>query len=268
VLVLLPPSETKAPPARRGAPVDLERLSYPELTDLRKRVLAGLIETSARPDALELLGVGGSLAAEVAGNLRLATVAARPAHAVYSGVLYDALGWDTLSPGGRRRGNNRVVIISALWGMVRPNDRVPAYRLSMSGELPGLGPLARLWRSMLPSTLETAAGSRGLLVDCRSGLYTSAGPLTGRLAGRSVAVRVLREQDGRRSVVSHLAKHTRGEVARHLLELDADPRSPAALAEAVSTRWPVELVAPERAGTGWILDVVLHADSEGREQVG
>lgn len=65
MLVLLPPSETKAAPARRGSPVDLERLSYPELADLRKRVLAGLIEASADPRALELLGVGASLAAEV-----------------------------------------------------------------------------------------------------------------------------------------------------------------------------------------------------------
>lgn len=259
MLVLLPPSESKAAPPRQGAVVDLERLSFPELTDVRKRVLESLIQTSARPDALDLLDVGASLAHEVARNLTLPLAPTRPAHAVYTGVLYDALGWPTLSASARRRGANRVLITSALWGALRPNDRVPSYRLSMDGDLPGLGPLARLWRSELPSVLAAAAGRRRILVDCRSGPYASAAPVTGPLAARTVAIRVLREQDGRRSVVSHLAKHTRGEVTRHLLEHDADPRTPAELAEAVGTRWPVELTTPTKVGTTWTLDIVLRS---------
>ena len=258
MLVLLPPSESKSAPPRRGTEVALDRLSFPELTDVRKKVLTALIATSARPEARDLLQVGDSLADEVARNLRLATAPARPAHAVYTGVLYDALGWPTLSASARRRGANRVVIASALWGALRPNDRVPSYRLSMDGDL-GLGPLARLWRAELPAVLAAAAGRRGLVVDCRSAPYAAAAPPAGPLAARTVAVRVLREQDGRRSVVSHLAKHTRGEVTRHLLERDADPTTPAALAAAVGDRWPVELTAPPKPGTPWILDVILRS---------
>ena len=259
MLVLLPPSESKAVPPRRGTAVDHDRLSFPELTDLRRRVLAALIETSARPDALALLDVGASLTDEVARNLTLPTAPARPAHTVYTGVLYDALGWSTLSAGARRRGANRVLITSALWGALRPNDRVPSYRLSMDADLPGLGPLARHWRTVLPSTLERAAGPRGLVVDCRSGPYAAAAPTSGLLAARTVAIRVLREQNGNRTVVSHLAKHTRGEVTRLLLESGADPRTPAALAEVVGTHWAVELTSPPRTGTPWTLDVILHA---------
>jgi uncharacterized protein len=259
VLVLLPPSETKSAPPRRGAAVDHDRLSFPELTDARKRVLEALVETSARPDALARLDVGASLADEVARNLTLPTAPTRPAHAVYTGVLYDALGWPTLSAAARRRGAARVLIISALWGALRPNDRVPSYRLSMDGDLPGLGPLARLWRAELPAVLAAAAGRRGVVVDCRSGPYASAAPVTGPLAARTVAIRVLRDVDGRRSVVSHLAKHTRGEVTRHLLEQDGDPRTAAALAEVVGTRWPVELSAVPKPGSPWTLDVILHA---------
>jgi cytoplasmic iron level regulating protein YaaA (DUF328/UPF0246 family) len=128
----------------------------------------------------------------------------------------------------------------------------------MDGDLPGLGPLARLWRAQLPTVVAAAAGRRGLVVDCRSGPYTSAAPLTGPIAGRTVAIRVLREQDGgERSVVSHLAKHTRGEVTRQLLEHDRDPGTPAALAQFLGERWPVELSSPARPGAAWTLDVVL-----------
>lgn len=257
MLVVLPPSESKAAAPRRGSPVDLDRLSFPELTDARKRVLEALIDASARPDAGELLGTGPSLAGEVARNVSLGTSPARPAHAVYTGVLYDALGWPSLPAGARRRGGHRVLIASALWGFLRPNDRVPAYRLSIEAELPGLGPLARFWRAELPAVLAAAAGRRGLLVDCRSAPYAAAAPVSAALGHRSVAVRVLREQAGQRTVVSHLAKHTRGEVARHLLEHADDPGTPARLADAVARRWPVELREPARPGSGWVLDVVL-----------
>ncbi len=257
MLVLLPPSEGKAPPARRGRPVDVAALSFPELTPLREKVLDALVETSARPDAPGLLGTGDSLAADVARNTRLRELPASPAHAVYTGVLYEALGWAGLSPGARRRGGRRVVVASALWGLVRPNDRIPPYRLSMDAGLPGLSPLAGLWRPALVPALEAAAGPRGVVVDCRSGPYAAAAPVRGPLARRTVAVRVLREHAGTRTVVSHLAKLTRGEVTRHLLELDADPRTPAALADAVAPRWPVELREPAGRGTPWTLDVVL-----------
>ncbi|MBT0770954.1 peroxide stress protein YaaA [Kineosporia sp. J2-2] len=262
MLVLLPPSESKAAPAKRGRAVALEDLSFPGLTDLRKQVLEALITTSARPDALELLGVGASLAGEVARNLTLHSAPARPAHEVYTGVLYDALDWPALSPAARRRGASRVVVISALWGALRPGDRVPSYRLSMDGELPALGPLARHWRTELPGVLTEAAGRRGVIVDCRSGPYVAAAPVTSfptGLADRTVAVRVLRESAGKRSVVSHLAKHTRGEVTRYLLERGADPSSPAELRDLVGERWPAELTGPARAGAAWTLDVVLRA---------
>jgi cytoplasmic iron level regulating protein YaaA (DUF328/UPF0246 family) len=254
VLILLPPSESKAAPARRGRPLDLDQLSFPDLSALRRKVLAALIETSTRPDAADLLGVGTSLAAEVAANTRLETIPAMPAHALYTGVLYDALGWAGLPPEARRFGARRVLISSALFGLVRPGDRIPPYRLAMDARLPGLGPLARLWRERLPDVLLDDAGRRGVIVDCRSGPYAAAAPLTGAAAARVVPIRVLREEAGRRTVVSHLAKHTRGEVARHLLEAGESARTPAELGELLAQRWSVELTTTPKPA----LDVILH----------
>ncbi|GAB3598474.1 peroxide stress protein YaaA [Angustibacter peucedani] len=256
MLVLLPPSEGKTRPGTRRSPVDLPRLGWPELTAAREQVLDALAAASAGPDALDVLGVGASLADDVAANTRLRSAPAAPAGEVYSGVLYDALGLASLTATARRRANRRLVVVSALWGAVRMTDRIPAYRLAMGVSLPGVGPLATFWRPRLDQPLAAAAG-RGLVVDCRSSTYQAAWTPPAGLARRTVAVRVLSEVDGRRTVVSHMAKHTRGLVTRHLLERDDEPRSAAALASAVGEAFRCELVAPPRPGRPWTLDVVV-----------
>jgi uncharacterized protein len=264
VLVLLPPSESKSTPAARGKPVDLDTLSFPRLTPTRTRVLDALAVTSAAPDALRRLDVSPSLASEVERNIRLRELPARPALEVYTGVLYDALGWPTLSTSARRRAGSRLVVLSALWGALRPGDRIPPYRLNMCGDL-GLGSLTQLWRPALTPALEDLA-PKGLVVDCRSGDYVAACPPTRELAPRTVAVRVLQEgspENGAagRTVVSHAAKHTRGEVARHLLETGADPARPQGLARVLGERWTVELTPPPRPARPWTIDVVLPVPS-------
>ncbi|GEN81151.1 YaaA family protein [Actinotalea fermentans] len=258
MLILLPPSESKAAPARRGRPVDVGALSFPELAPTRERLLDALVATSAAPDALRRLFVGPSLADDVARNVRVRELPARPALGVYTGVLYDALDAATLSTAARRRAASRLVVVSGLWGALRPTDRIPPYRLNICSRLLGTPALEPLWRELLPGTLAAAARSRGVVVDCRSGAYQAAGMPAG-LGDRTAVVRVLRDEAGRRSVVSHAAKHTRGLVARELLESGADPRTPAELAEVLALRWPVELTPPPRPGRAWTLDVVVPA---------
>ena len=256
MLILLPPSESKASPAGRGRAADLGRLSFPELTGTRQQLLAALATVSSRPDALAVLGVGAGLAAEVERNTRLPTLPAAPVAALYTGVLYDALGWSTLDAAARRRGHARLLVVSALWGALRFGDRVPPYRLSIGTDLPGVGNLAGLWRGVLDPALSAAAG-RGVVVDCRSSSYAAAWRPTGPLAARTVAIRVLREQDGIRSVVSHMAKHTRGLVARRLLQSARAPSSVQAVAAELRAEWQVELVAPARPGRPWTADLLL-----------
>ena len=160
MLILLPPSESKAN-RRRGRPADPSTWSFPELGPTRARVAAALAEVSRSPDAPALLGVSPGLLDEVARNLVLDTAPATPAAEVYTGVLYDALGLATLDTAARRRANRWLVVISALHGAVRPGDRITAYRLSMGSTLPGLGPLASVWRPALDQVLPGRRRARG-----------------------------------------------------------------------------------------------------------
>lgn len=253
MLILLPPSEGKALPRRRGRPVDLDALPFPELTAVRLAVRSALVEASGRPDALELLDVGPSLLPEVRQNLRLPTLPGTPAAAVYTGVLYDALDFATLSATAKRRAGRSLRVQSALWGPVAPTDRIAPYRLSMATTLPGLGPVAAVWRRVLGAPMAELAGT-GLVVDCRSAAYRAAWLPAGDAARRLVSVRVLTEVAGRLTVVSHLAKHTRGLVGRRLLEWPGRLRSPGQVAEAVAPEFRCDLVDLGR--NGFRLDVI------------
>jgi cytoplasmic iron level regulating protein YaaA (DUF328/UPF0246 family) len=214
VLVLLPPSEGKAA-AGDGPPLDLDTLSFPELNRTRKR-LVGTLQRLARrqPGRLRTaLDLSPRQRAEVEHDAQLTTAPALPALELYTGVLYEALGYRSLPAGARRRADEALVVASALFGLVRPADRLPPYRLSGSTVLPGFGGLAPVWRPVLEPLL---AERDELVVDLRSGGYAALARVPG-----AVVVRVLREQDGTRTVVSHDNKHTKGRLARALCESGA-----------------------------------------------
>ena len=211
---------------------------------MRQSVIEATAEVSTRPDAFDVLRVGHSLVEDVARNTRLLTAPAAPAGQVYSGVLYDAFGFDTLDPASRRRALRRIVIVSALFGAVRLGDRIPAYRLHLCVHLPGVGELTAAWRPELAPVLEREAGKR-LIVDCRSSTYAAAWTPRGTLAERMVQITV--------PGASHMAKHTRGLVTRRLVQSADRPAHPVDLADLLSDTFDVALTEPPRAGRPWQL---------------
>jgi len=244
VLILLPPSESKTG-RTRGKPADPERLSFPELASTRAEVAAALARVSAHADAPALLGVSSNLLADIAQNTRLGSAPAVPVADLYTGVLYDALDLPSMDSTTRRRANRWLVVVSALFGALRPADKVPPYRLSMGVNLSELGPLASVWRAPLAAVLPMAAG-RGLIVDCRSSTYVAAWVPRGDLSLRWVQIRVPGD--------THMAKRTRGLVARHLCKSGVDAKGPRALQDVVSQRFETTLTKPVRPGQPWILD--------------
>jgi uncharacterized protein len=210
VLVLLPPSRGKASP-EGGRRAGLSTLVYSRLREPRERLI----------DAVDP---------------GLRTAPAVPAAELYTGVLFASLGladlpWDD------------VLIASALWGVVRPGDRIPAHRLEMRAKLPGVRSLTAYWRVPLRSALP----DRGLVLDLRSCSYVAAWQPR---RATHLAVRGFTEApDGTRTVITHMVKRVRGEVARLVLQAGGveRPEEVAEIATAGGLR--VEL-------SGGLLDVI------------
>ncbi|MGQ0631859.1 MAG: YaaA family protein [Sporichthyaceae bacterium] len=229
MLMLLPPSEGKTAP-KRGKALDLGALVYAEkLTPAREAVLVALEKVCAGPvaEAAAILGLTPGQFDEVVRNRGLRAAPTAAAERIYTGVLYDHLALTELPTDARRRAQRSILISSGLWGMLRPGDRIPAYRLSGAVSLPGLGTLSGHWRGPLGEVLPDRVG-RGLLLDLRSGTYAAAWRPPLALAARTVTVTVT--HNGR--VISHHNKATKGLLARALLCAGVDARTPAALRQA------------------------------------
>jgi len=224
MLIFIPPSETKAFPAE-AAPVELGSLALPELAPTRTALLKALLRLvrGRAPAALEALGLSESQAGELACNRELLSAPAGVAAEVYTGVLYDALDLPGLH--GRGIATDPVLIFSGLWGVLRPDDRIPHYRCSAGVKLPVAGAVSAAWRKALRAPLAAHVGGR-LVVDLRSGAYAS----LWAPGANAVTVRVLHERESggvvRRSVVSHFNKATKGRLTRALLESGQRPAKP------------------------------------------
>lgn len=254
MLILLPPSEGKTA-AVEGPVLDLAGLSFPGLTPARTATLSALVTLCRnRPaEASAALGLGVTQVEEVTRNAGLRRVPCGPAIEVYSGVLFEALDAGSLTTAARRRLSSRVAVSSALFGLLRPGDLIPAYRLSGDSRLPDRPSLREVWRE--PVQAEIAAAARGsVLLDLRSSAYADLAPPAPD--DRVVTGRIMQERGGRRVAVSHHNKAAKGHLVRALMEVSRAPRTAHELRDACrAAGFRVDL-EPTRGG-GWVLDIVM-----------
>lgn len=250
--ILLPPSAGKTTKESTNH-LQLEKLWQEEhLTQTRRQLIDDVQNTALLADAAQIFKLGPKNAHEISQNLEIYDAPALAAWQLYDGVLYEAAkfaqifsygacaqdgqgqgqgnqpqgsgqgqggqGQADQSQGLQRQLEELTLVFSALFGPVRLTDLITPHRLSGSVKLPGQGSVASIWSKALKELL-TQQLSGHVVVDLRSSEY---GAMYRPTRGSdclllNIGVAKVNPATGKRSVVSHWAKHTRGLLAGALL---------------------------------------------------
>lgn len=200
----------------------------PELSR-RTEELARTTRTLAPAELKRLMGISDKLAELNAGRFRAFKPRAHDegvqAALAFAGDVYEGLDARSLSPDDLAWAQDRVRILSGLYGVLRPLDRIQPYRLEMGTRLAtGRGAdLYGFWGADIAKSLNAAA--RGMtdptLVNLASQEYFGA---VDRKALKLpvVACTFKEEAAGALRIVSFYAKRARGLMARFAVETRAE----------------------------------------------
>ena len=139
----------------------------------------------------------------------------------FDGDVYHGLQARTLDPEGLAFAQAHLRILSGLYGVLRPLDRIQPYRLEMGVRLanPKGANLYDFWGERPTKALKEAAEGHAdpTVVNLASQEYFGA-VKPKALKARIVACRFLEEKDGEARLISFFAKKARGLMARYAID--------------------------------------------------
>jgi cytoplasmic iron level regulating protein YaaA (DUF328/UPF0246 family) len=136
------------------------------------------------------------------------------------GVMYEAMEFASLPTGAQRRLLENGVIFSGMFGLLRPDDLIPNYRLRMEATVDGIGKVSRYWRPHLSPLLNRLLEGKvvwNLLPATHEEAWDD-----DRSYARMYRVKFFREDGGERKPVTHGVKELRGNLVHYAVTELAD----------------------------------------------
>lgn len=233
MLVLLSPSKSQRFPSDRS-PSRVEP-TVPRMLDAAAAVVAAL-RGLGRDELARRLKLSDAVADDVVAKYQAWTgdpspAAGAPAILAYSGETYRGLDAAGLTADVARYAQQRLRILSALYGVLRPFDLIEPYRLDFAARLQvaGTRSLYGYWRDLNTAVLAgdlEATGSRAV-VNLASTEFARAVDLSA-LGVRVITPAFRQKREGELRNVTVFSKQARGRMARWIME--EQPATPEQLA--------------------------------------
>ena len=196
---------------------------FHELNPERKHLIAALHEFVEKGKHLEeLFGVKGEdLERAVEINREIYSASLMSALDRYSpGVMYQAMDFAALPTGAQRRLLENGIIFSGLFGLLRPDDLIPDYRLKIESLLPGVGKVSTYWRERMSSLLNLRLKGRvvwNLLPTVHQDSWTDEATYI-----EMILVRFVKKEKGEFKPVTHGIKGLRGKLVNYIVRETVD----------------------------------------------
>lgn len=216
MLAILSPAKT----LDYDSPVPALPLTRPAFMT-QAQTLIGLLRDLSAAELASLMGISDKLAALNVARYaewspRFTDKNSRAALLAFKGDVYEGLAAWTFSAQDHAFAQQHLRILSGLYGLLRPLDRLQPYRLEMGTALanPAGRNLYAFWGDTLAEALNAALAEQGddVLVNLASEEYSRAA-LTPALRARVITPQFREEKDGRFKMVSFHAKRARGLMA-------------------------------------------------------
>ncbi|MEM7546298.1 MAG: peroxide stress protein YaaA [Pseudomonadota bacterium] len=145
----------------------------------------------------------------------------KPAALAFDGDTYQGLDAPSMDPADMAFAQDHLRILSGLYGLLKPMDKIQAYRLEMGSRLATrrAKSLYEYWGRKIAKTLNAEAEALGsdTLLNCASQEYFGAVD-PDALTLKVVEPVFLERKDGTEKIVSFYAKKARGAMARFAVE--------------------------------------------------
>lgn len=210
----MPPSQSKRP-GGTGPSIDKLAIIWAALEPTRQQIYPALKKvSSSEKTAAKALKLGKKNIGERLFNLALETSPTMHAIERYTGTLFEALDFQSLSEEAKQRAGERVLIQSALFGLTPALEHIPNYRLSADSVLPKLS-LNKLWPAAHEAVWPRLVHP---ILDMRSKYYVQLAPIPESI--ECYYVEVLDSKSGK--ALNHFNKKAKGLLARAALEQKLD----------------------------------------------
>lgn len=221
MLAILSPAKT----LDYESPVPDLPLTKPDFLPQSKALLAILRDLSPQ-EVASLMGISDKLAALNVARYadwspRFTDKNSRAAILAFMGDVYEGMQASTFSAADHDYAQNHLRILSGLYGLLRPLDRLQPYRLEMGTALanPAGRNLYAFWGDTIANALNKALAAQGddVLVNLASDEYNKAA-LTKALKARVITPQFREEKDGQFKMVSFYAKRARGLMTAYIVK--------------------------------------------------
>ncbi len=209
------------------SPLPTDRFTQPAFLSYAEKIQKTLKKKSAK-DLSELMHISDNLGRlnyqrNQEWQLPFTPQNARPALYAFKGTVYEGFNAYTLPADKIDSIQNKLRILSGLYGLLKPLDLMQPYRLEMGTKLK-LGTkenLYKFWGDTLTKALQAEMQSDEILINLASNEYFKV--LQPKVLQRTIVTPVFKDfSNGKLKVVAFFAKKARGMMLRFIIDKDID----------------------------------------------